>query len=527
MSLKPEKQVQVEGSHARVVSKKMIKPHSQVHLLSSIEKCKVCGDPAARHIHYGAVSCFSCRAFFRRSIQNKTANTYVCRKIKECQITSKTRKTCQYCRYQRCLSVGMKPSWVLSPEERERRFRRSKHKKLKTGLDEEGEERVTGGVDKFLTSNNMTILQPSCGLQSSISEERPMDEQISNLSLSKVSECEVDGGGSSGPVILNSTQSVGSEGYVKLSYSSGVLRGEGVSYSARPGQSGSPSSFSGDDESQSIYSSSSSESDKHTVSILTEPEIKFTGEEMFVINKLVDTHDERYRSVNFGEQLIKEMIMCSMFGIPISASAAMSGYNITIERITKIANNLEIFTNLPFEDRTSLLKENADLLVSLRGAIFFDSRKKGVNQVLISMGIDDLETIKTMFAPLMEREKSLNHIEYSSFNSIQKVESSPIEKRYNFLQSKVAEAVADDSIITTLITYIILFSPDFCMLQEPRKVECLQEQHIRMLERYMYSKHPCDSANHNLATALESVTCIREMADIKKKRVFTNQAKNK
>ena len=57
----------------------------------------------------------------------------------------------------------MKPSWVLSPEERERRFRRSKHKKLKTGLDEEGEERVTGGVDKFLTSNNMAILQPSCG----------------------------------------------------------------------------------------------------------------------------------------------------------------------------------------------------------------------------------------------------------------------------------------------------------------------------------------------------------------------------
>ena len=118
---------------------------------------------------------------------------------------------------------------------------------------------------------------------------------------------------------------------------------------------------------------------------------------------------------------------------------------------------MEIFTNLPFEDRTSLLKENAggnwlktnqifnfyfyflDLLVSLRGAIFFDSRKKGVNQVLISMGIgkhfhllhdrlakhsfllDDMETIKTMFAPLMEREKSLNHIEYSNFNSIQKV----------------------------------------------------------------------------------------------------------
>ena len=36
-----------------------------------------------------------------------------------------------------------------------------------------------------------------------------------------------------------------------------------------------------------------------------------------------------------------------------------------------------------------LFQENADLLVSMRGAIFFDSRKKGVNQVLISMGIGE------------------------------------------------------------------------------------------------------------------------------------------
>merc|ERR1719347_992584 len=44
------------------------------------------------------MSCFSCRAFFRRSIQNKTANTYVCRRNKDCQINLKTRKNCQFCR---------------------------------------------------------------------------------------------------------------------------------------------------------------------------------------------------------------------------------------------------------------------------------------------------------------------------------------------------------------------------------------------------------------------------------------------
>ena len=28
--------------------------------------CSVCSSPAAPHLHYGAVSCYSCRAFFRR-----------------------------------------------------------------------------------------------------------------------------------------------------------------------------------------------------------------------------------------------------------------------------------------------------------------------------------------------------------------------------------------------------------------------------------------------------------------------------
>jgi hypothetical protein len=37
-------------------------------------------------------------------------------------------------------------------------------------------------------------------------------------------------------------------------------------------------------------------------------------------------------------------------------------------------------------DQTALLKENADLLVSMRGAIFFDNNKRGVDQIIISMG---------------------------------------------------------------------------------------------------------------------------------------------
>jgi hypothetical protein len=50
---------EVESSGAGY--KKDLKPFAQAKLLSLTEKCKICGDQAARHVHYGAMSCFSCR----------------------------------------------------------------------------------------------------------------------------------------------------------------------------------------------------------------------------------------------------------------------------------------------------------------------------------------------------------------------------------------------------------------------------------------------------------------------------------
>ena len=61
-------------------------------------------------------------------------------------------------------------------------------------------------------------------------------------------------------------------------------------------------------------------------------------------------------------------------------------FRICVERVTRIANSIETFKSLVHDDQSALLKENADLLVSLRGAMFFDSSKKGVDQVLLSMG---------------------------------------------------------------------------------------------------------------------------------------------
>ena len=46
----------------------------------------------------------------------------------------KSRKKCQYCRYNACLAAGMKPVWVLNEEEKKKfNARRKKKKKSITG----------------------------------------------------------------------------------------------------------------------------------------------------------------------------------------------------------------------------------------------------------------------------------------------------------------------------------------------------------------------------------------------------------
>ena len=95
--------------------------NSKNPLLSETEKCGVCGDAAAKHVHYGATTCFSCRAFFRRSIQNGAAKQYNCRIANNCQIMVKTRIKCQKCRLDKCMDAGMKISWVLTEDERDKR----------------------------------------------------------------------------------------------------------------------------------------------------------------------------------------------------------------------------------------------------------------------------------------------------------------------------------------------------------------------------------------------------------------------
>ncbi|KAI4875015.1 hypothetical protein NFI96_013604 [Prochilodus magdalenae] len=89
------------------------------------EACPVCGDRVSGY-HYGLLTCESCKArayhththahnhsillnrigFFKRSVQNN--KRYTCAERQSCPMDPAQRKRCPYCRFQKCLAVGMK-----------------------------------------------------------------------------------------------------------------------------------------------------------------------------------------------------------------------------------------------------------------------------------------------------------------------------------------------------------------------------------------------------------------------------------
>uniref|UniRef100_A0A671MUD0 Peroxisome proliferator-activated receptor alpha n=1 Tax=Sinocyclocheilus anshuiensis TaxID=1608454 RepID=A0A671MUD0_9TELE len=88
-------------------------PSSEVFASSTIQdenssgslalECRVCADRASG-FHYGVHACEGCKGFFRRTIRLKLEYDKCER---NCKIQKKNRNKCQYCRFRKCLAVGM------------------------------------------------------------------------------------------------------------------------------------------------------------------------------------------------------------------------------------------------------------------------------------------------------------------------------------------------------------------------------------------------------------------------------------
>ncbi|KAJ3586946.1 hypothetical protein NHX12_013337 [Muraenolepis orangiensis] len=83
-------------------------------------QCGVCGDHASCQ-HYGVRTCEGCKGFFKRTVQK--GSKYVCLANKDCPVDKRRRNRCQFCRFQKCLAVGMVKEVVRTDSLKGRRGR--------------------------------------------------------------------------------------------------------------------------------------------------------------------------------------------------------------------------------------------------------------------------------------------------------------------------------------------------------------------------------------------------------------------
>lgn len=129
-----------------------------------IKYCGVCGD-IAKSYHFGGLSCDSCKAFFRRSVQNDNYLHFQCCHQGECLISLSNRKSCQFCRMKRCFSIGMEKSWVMTEDERKAMMKARADKKLSKQLAQTAANTTTIGAAAAAAAAMRQSISPS-GLSS-------------------------------------------------------------------------------------------------------------------------------------------------------------------------------------------------------------------------------------------------------------------------------------------------------------------------------------------------------------------------
>lgn len=90
--------------------------------------CLVCGDRALGY-NFNALSCESCKAFFRRNAL--ASKEFKCPFTNNCEITVVTRRFCQKCRLVKCLAVGMIKEFIMSDEDKAEKRKRVEENRAK------------------------------------------------------------------------------------------------------------------------------------------------------------------------------------------------------------------------------------------------------------------------------------------------------------------------------------------------------------------------------------------------------------
>ncbi len=282
--------------------------------------CHVCGDRAPNHIHYGGIACFSCRAFFRRSVPKY--NNYFCMAEGDCKISASTRKNCQYCRYQACLRAGMKSSWVLSDKEKLERTAKKMANRAKR-IRQQMKDGGGGGGKVFL---------PHYGL---VDEDRAIMHSRSSSTGSTTSSHSASSPAASPPLSSAASLARTSSAAASAAYAMLMLQQQGRMTL-------------GDEEVKPIKS---------------EPKIDEIEAQLDI---WLSAQASTRHSVPMPSPIMSELIRMTTTGQAMSAENMVDLFRTGYSRVAAFARAITDFSSLEADTRKKLLSKNLDIMSNLR-----------------------------------------------------------------------------------------------------------------------------------------------------------------
>lgn len=416
------------------------------HTLPFSKVCGVCGDKALG-CNFNAITCESCKAFFRRNALK--GKEFICPFDNNCKIDAITRRFCQKCRLKKCLNIGMKKEFIMSEEERT-----VKRKKI-----EENRMKKIKHKPKIKNSNQLIhLLNGSYDKQNDIKSEAESSFSDSDISASP----------------LGNSPEGSQEGLLPLKITPIQLpipklkgtadRTVNLVHKQLP------------DEVPSNISADTIDSLLHTA-ILAEYNVKLDLVRGKNDSPLLPVRDQPLNEVERAK--IQELVIANKALLaPLSEDGPLSHHydiddptlvnvlnltDIAIRRMIKMAKKLAAFKTLCQEDQIALLKGSCTELMILRSIMSYDPEKQCWK--------------------IPQTDSHVNHIKVEV---LKEARGNVYEEHQRFIQSFDPFWRSDEKIML-LLSAIILFDWDRPNIVHKDAIRLEQESYFYLLRRYLES----------------------------------------
>eukprot|EP00095_Tigriopus_kingsejongensis_P007212 snap_masked-scaffold1268_size51707-processed-gene-0.2 protein:Tk07212 transcript:snap_masked-scaffold1268_size51707-processed-gene-0.2-mRNA-1 annotation:"vitamin d3 receptor b-like" len=498
-------------------------------------ECKVCSDVANDHIHYGAIACYSCRAFFRRGVNANAP--YYCSQNKSCSITKHTRKHCQYCRFQKCMAIGMRASWVMTEEDKREKKEKARIKRVTKDSGSQSESAM-GSEMEHSRPGEHSLFGAMHFLAESHSEHHPHSnpllagghEDSSSHSYSHEEIPHTYGMTARHSVSSPTPSSSTYSDYTPLSQpspfdcstsSGGGTRSHvsgpfGLERCASGGGESPSGDLEGYQSSTEYISPPSPLEHKPDISFFVEgthikdqPILPFTSEEVFLVDNIMNTEIATTRSIPVNPEVLMVMIDAAKKGTAIPYPALVEGYTICMRRIIQFVSKLDFFQSFSLPDQRSLLLHNTDMIVNIRSARLL---RPGINlqaQVNHATGGPSLEPA----CASMDLFKCQERLEYKQIFQSPWACDPHHEAQFASLMENLFHLEMDVT-TTTLMSMIVLFSTSYTDLKDSARAVQNQEFFSQLLYRYLGSMIGRKNATQLLPKYMHMISQLEEMSQI-------------